>query len=522
VPALLGVDGRYLDGLPEIEDLAQPAITAVVIAQNDEAVIDRSIGALVSQEVEDEFEIILVCSGTDETFERVRSKYPMVRCVQLPENALPGEARNAGLWMARGEYLTFPGSHVWLLPGSLAARLRAHEDGWDLVTGSVVNGNKTRAGWASYFLDHSTQTTSHASAPYEGPPGHASYVTRDVRAVGGFPEHMRAGEDTVVNHRLFFLGYRAYFCAEAAFVHASPATTPRRLLRHHFRRGRALGQIIRARRHDGTGIDDLRTIISFPWWRLRTIAGAMRDADDRLRREYRGVRDLVVAGALAASVGTWTELLAREKPAAATIDRRRRHDEGPILAIGGRLAEAPRGLLAAGTAAQAAERLMTFSRYARAVCDVRTALAPVVTSATVSAEYMGTYQLDLPDSVVRTYLNAARGVDGSLLLQVQPSRASLAELVERWRDLLGEPDVGIFFDLRPERAFADQQEELDDAVELVRKIGGDTTMILVRGVHDAPSDVVVVADTLDLRRPGTPFPHDALAAVPRPEVLVYQ
>jgi hypothetical protein len=334
---------------------------------------------------------------------------------------------------------------------------------------------------------------------------------------------MRAGEDTVVNHRLFFAGDRTFFCAEAAFVHASPATTPGRLLRHHFHRGRALGQIIRRRRRDGTGFGDFRSIVSLPLWRLRTIAVAMRDAGDDLRRKYRGVRGLVVAGAITASTGAWTELLTREKSPPTMHDGRGPGDSfGPILAIGGRPAEAPTGLLAGGSAAQAAERLMTFSRYARFVCEIRPALAPIVTSATVTAEHMGTYTLDLPHSMVGAYLRAAREAGASLLLQIQPSRAALSVLVERWREFLAEPDVGIFFDLRAETAFAGQQRELDDAVELVRKIGGDATIILVRGVHDTTSDVIVVADTLDLRRPGTPFPHDALAAEPRPRALVYQ
>jgi len=72
--------------------------------------------------------------------------FPSVRCVELPFRVLPGEARNAGLWMARGDYVTFPGSHVWLRPGSLAARVAAHDDGWDMVTGAVVNGNESAAG----------------------------------------------------------------------------------------------------------------------------------------------------------------------------------------------------------------------------------------------------------------------------------------------------------------------------------------------------------------------------------------
>ena len=224
-----------------------PAITAVVIAQNECDVIGQAVSALVDRAVD------------DASFERRRrvqrigrhlraghaANYPTVRAVQLPQPVLPGEARNAGLWMAGGEYVTFPGSHVRLRPGSLQARLDAHDDGWDLVTGSVVNGNPTRAGWASYLLDHAAQVPSRKPGEFNGVPGHASYVTRDVRGVGGFPEDMRAGEDTVVNRALFFAGKRTYFCPAASFAHASPSTGPIHLLRHHFQRGRALGRIIR-------------------------------------------------------------------------------------------------------------------------------------------------------------------------------------------------------------------------------------------------------------------------------------
>jgi glycosyltransferase involved in cell wall biosynthesis len=526
LPVLLGAAGRYADHLREIEatagDLTRPAITAVVIAQNDLAVIDRSIGALLSQELDDEFEIIVVSSGDDGTIAHTRATYPSVRCVQLPERALPGEARNAGLWMARGDYVTFPGSHVWLVPGSLGTRLEVHEEGWDMVTGAVVNGNTTRPGWASYFLDHSMQTPSQPSGEYTGSPGHASYVTDDVRQIGGFPEDMRAGEDTVVNNRLFHSGRRTYFAAPAAFYHASPSTTRRKLFRHHYQRGRALGRIIG--KHDGRrSLRSYRSLIGLPLRRLRVVTRAMRHADDDLYAQYRDVRGLVIGGAFAAAIGTWTELRSN-KP---TPDEARREEptsgaaSGPILAIAGRTGIAATGLLSAGNAAQAARRLATFARYARHTCDVRPALAPIVTSATVTAEFMGTYTMDLARPTVDAYHAAARGVGAMLLLYVQPGRASLATIIDRWRELIAQHDVGIIFDLRAEAAYAEQHTDLEDAVVLVRTIGGDDTPVLVRGVDPVPPGVIDVGDTLDLRTPGTLYPHDALRATPRPGALVY-
>ena len=69
------------------------------------------------------------------------SASPRSKLVELPRPALPGEARNAGLARARGDYVTFPGSHVELPPGSLAARVRAHELGYPLVTGDDAQRN---------------------------------------------------------------------------------------------------------------------------------------------------------------------------------------------------------------------------------------------------------------------------------------------------------------------------------------------------------------------------------------------
>ena len=523
LPVLLGTEGRYVDRLGEIAEQGWPAITAVVIAQNDEAVIDRSVEALVSQQVDEDFEIIVVCSGTDGTYARVKHGHPTVRCVQLPERALPGEARNAGLWMAGGEYVTFPGSHVWLMPGSLQARLHAHDNGWDLVTAAVVNGNTTPVGWASYLLDHAAQVPSRASGEYRGVPGHASYATRDVRGVGGFPEDMRAGEDTVVNRKLFYAGKRTYFSAQTQFAHASPSTTVAHLLRHHFQRGRALGRIIR-NSNDRSTFARLRSAMSLPARRLRYLNAALDEADDELRSQYHRVRALVRLGALAAAAGTWYQLVARDT----TTHPQSRNVapsevSGPVLVLSGRPGEAATGLLSAGTATQTTSRLMTFTRYAQSVCPVRPALAPIVTSATVTAEHNGDYTINLPPSIVDTYLRAARDVGAALLLQVQPGRAPLTTIIERWEEQLAEPDVGMYLDLRSEVALANQRDELDDAVALVRKISRGDPIILVRGATDSNTpDTIAVPDVLDLRRPGTPFPHEALTAEPSTHVLVFQ
>src|SRR5256886_9847038 len=62
--------------------------------------------------------------------------------------------------------------------------------------------------------------------------------------VGGFPEQMRAGEDTLVNRELARLGYGAYRAADVRLYHRSPCVNGARLVAHHFTRGRALARIV--------------------------------------------------------------------------------------------------------------------------------------------------------------------------------------------------------------------------------------------------------------------------------------
>jgi glycosyltransferase involved in cell wall biosynthesis len=221
-----------------------PVLSVVVIAQDDEARIERAVRALESQECAERFEVIVVCSGRDRTADIVRNRFPDVDVIALDHPALPGEARNCGLRRARGRYISFAGSHVEVQPGSLARRVRAHRRGYAMVMGSMVNGTHTTAGWASYFIDNSGALPARPSQALPVAPARCSYLREALLELGGFPEDMRAGEDTVVNTELFERGYSAFRAQELVFVHRSPCRTIRKLLGHHFIRGKAMGRIL--------------------------------------------------------------------------------------------------------------------------------------------------------------------------------------------------------------------------------------------------------------------------------------
>lgn len=292
-------------------DLDAPALSAIVIAHEDEATIERTVRSVVEQECERPFEVIVVVSGTDATAAVVRERFARVTVIDLGERALPGRARNAGLRAARGEYVSFPGSHVELPPGSLDARLRAHEAGWPMITGSVVNGTATRSGWASYFLDHSGSLPGRPSGELSGAPAHCSYVRQFVLEAGGFPENMRAGEDTVMNQALWRRGKRAYRSQAIRLTHRSPCTGPLALVRHHFVRGRALARIMRASDEPDRRRIPAGFLRGYARRRLTTTDERVAKWGAELLDEYRRARPLVLLGIASAYSGTVFELARR-------------------------------------------------------------------------------------------------------------------------------------------------------------------------------------------------------------------
>ncbi len=289
------------------------ALSVIVIAQNDEATIAASVRAIVEQDCPEPVEVIVVTSGTDRTAAIVRETFSTVTVIELEKPAFPGEARNAGLRVARGTFITFPGSHVTIAPGSLKNRLRAHRRGYAMVTGVTENGTRTPAGWASYFLDHADGLPGQGLAEINGPPAHCSYARLPLLEVGGFPEGVRTAEDTNVNRALVQRGYVALRDPRISFVHHSPCRTWPSLVRHHFKRGQGWGRLL-VERHEESGhllnrdvIRD-RLIRHIPD-RLARVSQGVAVARPDLRAEFERVRAGIALGVATSWIGMWSEIL---------------------------------------------------------------------------------------------------------------------------------------------------------------------------------------------------------------------
>ena len=239
----------------------------------------------------------------------VRDRFPDVHLVELAEPVLPGAARNAGLARAGGEYVSFPGSHIgaarrqprrphrrarpWLRDGHGVDPERDHDA---LGLGVVLHRSLAR------------RLPGRPAGELAGAPAHCSYRREALAEVGGFPEDLRAGEDTVVNQELFRRGHTALREPRIELVHLSRCTGPLRLVAHHFERGRAMARIQLAA--GGSRRALARFLLGYSRRRVADTDARVARWGAELRSEYRRSRPLVIAGVMAALCGAVAEALA--------------------------------------------------------------------------------------------------------------------------------------------------------------------------------------------------------------------
>lgn len=100
------------------KDKKVPAISIVIPAYNVERYIGKCISSLINQTFTD-YEIIAVNDGsTDSTLEILRhfeSQYPFITVIDQKNSGI-SQARNAGLDLARGEYICFVDSDDFVAP----------------------------------------------------------------------------------------------------------------------------------------------------------------------------------------------------------------------------------------------------------------------------------------------------------------------------------------------------------------------------------------------------------------------
>jgi glycosyltransferase involved in cell wall biosynthesis len=211
---------------------ASPRFTVVMPAHNTGPLVAHAIRSVLQQTCGD-FELIVIDDGsTDGTATEVRgfTADPRVRLVEQV-NRGPSAARNAGIALARGEYISMLDSDDMWLPRYLE------------VMGAALDRDPS-AGLAytdAWVLDEPTgrirrTTMMHYQRPPAHPPADSERfldvlldrnfvytsvtVRRDVLdAVGGFDERLWTGEDWELWLRIVAAGYRALRPADVLAIH---------------------------------------------------------------------------------------------------------------------------------------------------------------------------------------------------------------------------------------------------------------------------------------------------------------
>jgi glycosyltransferase involved in cell wall biosynthesis len=195
-----------------------PTVSVVVPARDASATIERTVSALAAQQLDGEFEVIVVDDGSaDDTALRAERAGGPVTVLRLDARGA-AEARNRGAAAARADVLAFTDADCAPAPGWLAAGLAALDDA-DLVQGRVAPEPGASLGPfdRSLWIDAESGLFETANL----------FVTRAAfERVGGFEEWLDTGgtkliaEDVWFGWRAVRAGSRMRFSPEALVHHA--------------------------------------------------------------------------------------------------------------------------------------------------------------------------------------------------------------------------------------------------------------------------------------------------------------
>lgn len=189
-----------------------PLVSVIVPAYDSARTIARCCAALAAQRTAHPYEVLVVHSGRDDTCARARRACPTARTIQLASRATPPQARNVGVRAARGSLLGFVDSDVYVAPDWIDRAVEAMAAGYDLVCGSIENGNPHSAvARAEQLLMFNEFMPDQPAHPAWFALSGNTLLTRDAwERYGPFVE-VRAAEDVVFSRRLIARGGRILF-----------------------------------------------------------------------------------------------------------------------------------------------------------------------------------------------------------------------------------------------------------------------------------------------------------------------
>jgi glycosyltransferase involved in cell wall biosynthesis len=181
-----------------------PVVSVVIPCRNHAAALSHCLGTVMSQELDESFEVIVVDSAADERVAAVVRQHGQARIVRSTNPLLPGPARNLGARNAQGTYLAFIDADCIAMAGWLASALFELKAGAKMVGGAVLHGKP----WHPVaVIDNLMQFSDLSAGRARGaarllPSCNLAIARIDFALLGGFPEvELPAGEDVLFCNR---------------------------------------------------------------------------------------------------------------------------------------------------------------------------------------------------------------------------------------------------------------------------------------------------------------------------------
>jgi glycosyltransferase involved in cell wall biosynthesis len=220
-----------------------PQLSVIVASYNSRRTIANCLQSLRRQVTDKVFEVVVVDSSNDGTGDLVAERFPEVRLLRFEERKYPGDARNAGIEVARADIVASVDADCEAREDWVEQVLEAHRDPSVAIGGAIGNANPASyVGWAAYLCEFSQWIpgaprrwlTDIATA-------NMSYKKWVFQKYGRFIEGTY-GSDTDFNWRLGRDGHRLLWAPSMVVSHRGIEDFAE-FLRHEFKHGRDCGRM---------------------------------------------------------------------------------------------------------------------------------------------------------------------------------------------------------------------------------------------------------------------------------------